>query len=142
MKKTAVVYWSSTGNTEAMAKAIADAVNQNGGEATEIEASAFSADDVSKYDTIAFGCPAMGAEVLEESEFEPMFASVESSLSGKKIGLFGSWGWGEGAWMEDWKDRCVKDGAVLVADPVICQEAPDAVAIAACEDLGKALVTA
>lgn len=142
MKKTAVVYWSSTGNTEAMAKAVVEGVTQNGGDASLIEANAFSEADVAQYDTIAFGCPAMGAEVLEESEFEPMFTSVESALSGKKIGLFGSWGWGEGAWMDDWKDRCEKDGAILVSVPVICQESPDDVALASCNELGKALATA
>ena len=96
--KTAVIYWSGTGNTEAMAKAVAEGAN-----AELFEVSEFSG-NIADYDAIAFGCPAMGAEVLEETEFEPMFASVETSLGGKKIGIFGSYGWGDGQWMRDWKD--------------------------------------
>lgn len=102
-------------------------------------AAGFSAADVAAYDAIAFGCPSMGAEQLEEEEFEPMFASVESSLAGKKIGLFGSWGWGEGAWMKDWEERCRADGADLQGDGVTCQEAPDDAALAACRELGAKL---
>ena len=113
MSKIAVVYWSGTGNTQAMAEAVAEGAKAAGAEVSLLGPSDFSAADVASYDAIGFGCPSMGSEVLEESEFEPMFADVEGSLSGKKIGLFGSWGWGEGAWMEDWKARCEGDGAVL-----------------------------
>ena len=81
----------------------------------------------------------MGAELLEESEFDPMFTEVEGALNGKKIGLFGSWGWGDGAWMTDWEGRCLADGAVLAADPVICQNTPDEDALTACRALGGAL---
>ncbi|MBO5543612.1 MAG: flavodoxin, partial [Oscillospiraceae bacterium] len=88
---------------------------------------------------IAFGCPAMGDEVLEESEFDPMFSAIEGSLSGKKIALFGSYGWGDGKWMRDWEDRCKADGAVLAADSVLANNEPDDDAIAACEALGAAL---
>ena len=80
----------------------------------------------------------MGAEVLEELEFEPMFTAVEGSLSGKKIGLFGSWGWGDGAWMEEWKSRCDTDDADVIST-VICQDAPDEEALAECKALGTAL---
>jgi flavodoxin short chain len=132
--KTAVIYWSSTGNTEAMAKAIAEAAGSE----------LFSVSDfkgkISDYDRVAFGCSAMGAEELDDSEFEPFFASVESELSGKKIALFGSYGWGDGEWMRNWVERMTAAGAVVVGcEGVICQDAPDAEAEAACKELGKAL---
>ena len=138
MSKVAVVFWSGTGNTEQMAKAVAEGAQEAGAEVTVLGPSGFSAGDVASYDAIAFGCPAMGAEVLEEDEFEPMFTAVESSLSGKKIGLFGSWGWGDGAWMEEWKSRCDTDGADVIST-VICQDAPDEAALAECKALGTAL---
>ena len=132
--KTAVIFWSGTGNTEAMAQAVAESAG----------AELFSVSDFSgiieDYDAIAFGCPAMGAEVLEENEFEPFFSGIESKLNGKKIALFGSYGWGDGEWMRNWEERCVANGAVLACDSVICNEAPDADAEAACVALGKALV--
>ena len=102
-------------------------------------ASDFNSGKVAEYDGIAFGCPAMGAENLEESEFEPMFTEVEGSLSGKKIALFGSYGWGSGEWMADWEERSKAAGAVLVTDSVICQEAPDDDAVENCKKLGAAL---
>lgn len=139
MSKVAVVYWSGTGNTAALAQAVADGAAAKGAEVKILGASEFSAADVASYDTIAFGCPAMGAEVLEESEFDPMFTDVEGALSGKKIGLFGSWGWGEGAWMNDWEARCAADGAILAAAPVMCQNEPDDAAIAEAKALGEAL---
>ena len=137
--KAAIVYWSSTGNTEAMANAVLEGAQGAGAEAELIQAADFSADQMDAYDAVAFGCPAMGAEVLEEDEFEPMFASCEAKLSGKRIGLFGSYGWGDGQWMRDWAQRCQEDGALLAADPVIANEDPDADAISACQALGAAL---
>lgn len=139
MSKVAVVYWSSTGNTEAMANAVAEGAKEAGAEVSILETGDFSADQVDDYDAIAFGCPAMGAEVLEEDEFDPMFTSCESKLSGKKIALFGSYGWGDGEWMADWETRCKNDGAVLAAESVICMETPDDEAVEKCKALGKAL---
>ena len=139
MSKVAVVYWSSTGNTEAMADAVVDGAKEKGAEVTLYECADFRPELVADYDAIAFGCPAMGDEVLEEDEFEPMFSSCEEKLSGKKIGLFGSYGWGDGDWMHNWEAKCKEDGAVLVADGVICQEEPDDEAVENCKALGKAL---
>ena len=110
MSKVAVVFWSGTGNTQAMAEAVAE------------------------------GARTKGAEVLEEEEFEPMFASVEGALHGKKIALFGSWGWGGGAWMNDWEARCQDAGVLMQHAPVMCQEAPDDAALAECKELGESLV--
>ncbi len=140
MSNIAVVFWSGTGNTEAMAAAVADGIKEKGAEATVIAASDFSADMMASYDAIAFGCPAMGAEVLEENEFEPMFDSCLSGLSGRKIALFGSYGWGDGEWMRNWEDSCRDAGAVLACESVICQETPDDEAVENCKALGAALV--
>ena len=124
MSKVAVVYWSSTGNTESMANAVADGAKEAGAEVTVFETADFEAAKVDEFDAIAFGCPAMGDEVLEEDEFEPMFSSCEEKLSG---------------WMHNWEAKCKEDGAVLVADGVICQEEPDDEAVENCKALGKAL---
>ena len=132
--KTAVIYWSGSGNTEAMAKAVAD-----GAGAELFNVPDFSG-DVAEYDRLAFGCPAMGAENLEESEFEPFFAENEGKLSGKKVALFGSYGWGDGEWMREWAERVKNDGAVLVNDEgLIVNEAPDDAALADCKALGAKL---
>ncbi len=139
MSKVAVVFWSGTGNTEAMAKAVEEGIKGAGAEAVVVAPSAFDASKVSEFDAIAFGCPAMGNEVLEEGEFDPMFTGIESALSGKKIALFGSYGWGDGQWMRDWEDRCKKAGAVLACESVMANDAPDDSATASCKALGAAL---
>lgn len=140
MSKIAIVYWSGSGNTEAMANAIAEGVQAAGGTADLLGPGDFSADLLDSYQAVAFGCPAMGSEVLEESEFEPMFAALESSLSGRHIALFGSYGWGDGQWMRDWYSRCQDAGAVLAEDEgLICNDAPDADAEDACRALGGKL---
>ena len=139
MSKTAVVYWSGTGNTEAMAAAVADGIKENGGDASLFTAAEFDPKSIVEYDAIAFGCPAMGSEMLEESEFEPMFSSVKGSLGGKKIALFGSYGWGDGDWMRIWEDDCGDAGITLACESVICNEAPDNGALASCKAMGKQL---
>ena len=126
--KAAVIYWSGTGNTEQMAQAIADAAG------AELFAVSDFSGSIADYDRIAFGCSAMGDEVLEESEFEPFFADVEGSLSGKKVALFGSYGWGDGQWMRDWQDRVSGDGAQLFEEGLMANGAPDE---AECEAFGK-----
>ena len=137
--KTAVVFWSGTGNTEAMALSVAEGAKSAGAEVAVFTCDSFNEAMIDDYDSIAFGCPSMGAEQLEEDEFEPMFSACVPKLSGKKIALFGSYGWGDGEWMRSWKEECESAGAVLVSEPVICNEAPDDEAIAACEALGKSL---
>ena len=139
MSKIAVVYWSGTGNTEAMAKAVAEGAKANGAQAELYTAAEFSAGMMDEFDAIAFGCPSMGAEQLEETEFEPMFSGCEGKLGGRKIALFGSYGWGDGEWMRTWEETCDNAGANRVCDSVICMEAPDEDAEAACRDLGAAL---
>ena len=139
MSKIAVVYWSGTGNTEAMANAVADGAKEKGAEVSVIGAASFDAAAAAGYDAIAFGCPAMGSEVLEEDEFAPMFDSVKDALGGKKIALFGSYGWGDGEWMRNWEEDCSAAGAQLACDSVICMDAPDDDAVASCKALGAAL---
>ena len=138
--KIAVVFWSGTGNTEAMADAMAEGAKSAGAEVELFTADAFTIEKLGGVDGVLFGCPAMGNEVLEESEFEPMFASVESRLSGMPVGIFGSYGWGSGEWMEDWKKRCVDDGAKVYGDGVIVNDAPDDEALADCKAYAEGLV--
>lgn len=139
MSKVAVVYWSGTGNTAAMAQAVSDGAAATGAEVKIIPAGQFTKDDVASYDAIAFGCPAMGAEQLEESEFDPMFEDVKGSLSGKKIALFGSYGWGDGEWMRLWEADAKGAGANLACESVMANNAPDDEAVEACKSLGRAL---
>lgn len=139
MKKTAVIYWSGTGNTKQMAEAVLEGMKSAGADAVLLEAAQVDASTFSGVDAVAFGCPAMGSEVLEEMEFEPMFSACKSHLNGKKVALFGSYGWGDGEWMRSWESRCNDDGANLACESVICNEAPDDDALAACRELGASL---
>ena len=139
MSKVAVVYWSGTGNTEAMAKAVAEGIGEKGGEAALLTAAEFSADAMDGYDAVAFGCPSMGDEVLEENEFQPMFDGCKAKLKDKKIALFGSYGWGDGEWMRNWEESCKEAGAVLATESVICNDMPDDDGVENCKALGAAL---
>ncbi|MDO4296525.1 MAG: flavodoxin [bacterium] len=139
MSKVAVVFWSGTGNTETMANAVAEGAQEKGASVDVLGCSEFDASKMAEYDGVAFGCPAMGAEELEDSEFLPMFESCKAALSGKKIALFGSYGWGDGEWMRTWNEECVNAGANMACDFVICNDAPDDDAVAACKALGAAL---
>ncbi len=139
MSKVAIVYWSGTGNTKIMAEEVAAGAERAGSEVTVYTAGDFSPELMDQYDAVVFGCPSMGAEELEESEFEPMFSACEKKLNGKKIALFGSYGWGDGEWMRNWEKTCKDDGAYLITDCVIANEEPDEEAKEACRDLGRAL---
>ena len=133
--KTAVIYWSGTGNTEAMAQAVAE------GAGAELFSVSDFKGNIADYDRIAFGCPSMGDEVLEESEFEPFFSKIESQLSGKTIALFGSYGWGDGEWMRNWVERAVNDGAAVINDEgLIVNDAPGDSDLADCKALGESLI--
>jgi len=140
MSKIAIVYWSGTGNTEAMAQAVKTGAEAAGAEVQLFTPSEFRPEKIGDFDALAFGCSAMGAEELEDSEFEPMFSACESALQGRKIALFGSYGWGDGEWMRTWHQRCEKDGAVFASEDVTCCEAPDDAGKDACAALGRALI--
>ena len=139
MKKTAVIYWSGTGNTEAMANAVLEGMKSAGADAALLTVDQVNTADLGNYAAIAFGCPAMGSEVLEEMEFQPMFDACKNCLGGKAVALFGSYGWGDGEWMRDWENDVKAAGGELVREGVICCEAPDDEAIEACKALGKML---
>ena len=136
METVKIVFWSQGGNTAA----VAEGVQEAGSKAEIINVSDASAADLQSMKGFALGCPAMGAEVLEEMEMEPFMCELEGSLAGKSVGLFGSYGWGDGQWMRDWEERCKAAGAAVVGgEGVICQETPDDGAIASCRALGRAL---
>ncbi len=137
MSKVAVIYWSGTGNTQAMAVAVADGAKEAGANVDLMGCA--DVGNISPYDAAALGCPAMGAEELEDSEFLPMLESIEPELAGKKVALFGSYGWGDGEWMRSWEKRCSGKGIILAAESVLANEAPDDAALAACKTLGKEL---
>lgn len=139
MSKVAVVYWSGSGNTEAMADKVAEGAKAAGAEVEVISADDFAGTDIEGFDGVAFGCPAMGDEELEDSVFQPVFEACEPKLAGKKVALFGSYGWGDGDWMRSWEEKCQNDGVALAVDSVICNEEPDDEAQAACIELGKAI---
>ncbi len=136
MSKMAVIYWSMSGNTEAMASAIAEGARSTGAEVDLMQVSEVSVDQALSYPLLALGCPAMGAEVLEESEFEPFFAQLEGRLSGKKVALFGSYGWGDGQWMRDWQTRTEGANANLYQEGLMVNETPDDAALEQCRAFG------
>lgn len=143
MKKIAIVYWSGTGNTEAMANEIAEELKKNDVEIELLDPNSFTKDSIDSFDGFAFGCPAMGSEELEETEFEPMFESIEKDLSNKPVLIFGSYQWADGEWMEIWQYRCKEDGINLVRDGLIAYDSPDDEALSECRkaalDLSKAI---
>ncbi len=143
MAKVAVVYWSGTGNTQKMAEAVVEGAQGAGADVECFEVDSFSVDQIDGYDGLALGCPSMGAEELEEGSYEPFFAeAVESGkLSGKPVVLFGSWGWGAGAWMETWSERTTEAGAKLV-NTFIVENEPDEEGVQGSKDLGAELVSA
>ena len=136
MKKAAVIYWSGTGNTEAMANAVLDGMKNAGADAVLLTASDVDASAVGGYNAVALGCPAMGSEVLEDMEFEPMFEGCKSALKGKRVALFGSYGWGDGEWMRSWEGRMRGDGCLLFETGLIINLTPDDEGIKQCEEFG------
>lgn len=140
MSTIGIIYWSGSGNTQAMAEAIAEGIKIAGSEADILTVSEISVEDAIKYDKIAFGCPSMGAEVLEEAEFEPFFEDIENRLAGKKIALFGSYGWGDGQWMREWQERAEGKNALVFDEGLIINETPDAEGIDICREFGKKFV--
>lgn len=139
MSNVAIVYWSATGNTEAMANAVADGAKENGAEVTMFDAGDFNAGMINDFDAIGFGCPAMGSEQLEEDLFEPLFEDCQTKLGDKKVVIFGSYDWGDGEWMREWETRCKDNNINLVSPPLIAHLMPDDEAIADCKSIGGTL---
>lgn len=142
MSSIAVVYWSGTGNTQAMAQLVAEGAKDAGAQVDILNTDEFNADKVAKYSGIALGCPSMGTEQLEESAFEPMYEEIKPALGSKAVALFGSYGWGDGEWMRNWAEDCEATGANMIGEPVICCGAPEGEAEDACKALGAALAKA
>lgn len=136
--KVKIVYWSGTGNTEMMANAVCEGASGAGAEVEVIPVSGADASAV-ECDVLALGCPAMGAENLEDGEFEPWYESVKANLKGKKLALFGSYDWGDGEWMRTWQEDAEAAGAVMVADGLIVNNTPDEDGLQLCRDLGAKL---
>lgn len=135
-----VIYWTQSGNTLAMAQAVAKGIEEAGKSVVLTDVSAVTAAELKEVSGFAIGCPAMGAEVLEESQMEPFMMELDSMILGKKIALFGSYGWGDGQWMRDWEDRVNADGASLInGEGLICQETPDEEMLEECAALGRVL---
>ena len=138
MSKAAVIYWSQTGNTEQRATAIAEGIREGGMECDLLNVADTNAGAAAGYDKIALGCPAMGAEVLEEAEFDPFFTELENRLAGRKVALFGSYGWGDGQWMRDWVQRTNDANANIYTDEgLMINETPDEDGLAKCREFGK-----
>ena len=138
MNHIAVVYWSGTGNTEQMAQAVLEGAKESGASSECFSADEFDGTMMDNYDRIAFGCPAMGAEELEEGEFQPMFESCRLKLEGKRIALFGSYGWGDGQWMRDWVQRTEDANANLyTGEGLIINETPDEAGLEKCRSFGQ-----
>lgn len=136
-KNVLIAYVSTTGNTEAMANAIFEGAKSAGAEVCLVNLND-ATPSIDGYDTLLFGSPAMGAEVLEESFMEPFFSGIEGSLSGRNVALFGSYDWGDGQWLSDWTERCINAGAKIVAESLKIHLAPDAEGIELCKKFGEA----
>ena len=132
MGQIVIVYYSETGNTEAMANMVAKGVEAAGATAKVVPVDGFNAEELKGESAFALGCPAMGDEVLEEGTMEPFVAEVEKFASGKKIALFGSYGWGDGEWKNAGAD-------VIGGEDAICADAPDDETEAKLMELGKQL---
>ena len=146
MSKITVVYWSQTGNTEAMANAIGEGIRDSkqeyGKEAEVVEVTSVDIEALKEATVFALGCPAMGDEVLDEGDMEPFVTQVEEFAAGKQIALFGSYSWGDGQWMRDWEERMKNAGATIVdGEGIICQETPDDTVLDICKNLGKKLAS-
>ena len=137
MADVLLVYWSGTGNTEIMAEKIKEGLESSGVSVDYRSVDAIETDEVSQFDKIVFGCPSMGVETLEEDEFEPFFEAVEGSLSGKKVALFGSYGWGEGEWMDAWEDRVKDAGAELFESGLKINSTPSSEEEDECVEFGQ-----
>ena len=141
--KIAIVYFSGTGNTKQMVDALEEGFKNKSVEVDVFESDEFSKDSINTYDGFAFGCPSMGDEELEDSEFEPMYSSIKPKLNGKKVALFGSYGWGECDWMRDWEADAKEAGAVLISEEgLTVNETPEGETCDECKAYGKKIAQA
>lgn len=139
MSKINIIYWSCSGNTEAMAKAMVEGAEAAGGEVKLIQVSGATLEDVKEADVLAFGCPAMGAEELEPAEMRPFMDEANPLLKGRKVAIFGSYEWADGQWMRDWEAEIEGTGAVLIDEGLIAYDYPNEDVLDDCRALGKKL---
>ena len=142
MAKVAIVYWTGSGNTEAMAHAVEEGAQNAGAEVALNFVSDVTADEIASFDYIALGCPASGNEQLEEYEFEPFFEELLPQLQNKKVAIFGSYSWNQGDWMQIWKQRLNDEGIETIAEPVVAYGYPEDDILEECKKLGEALANA
>ncbi|AKA68053.1 flavodoxin [Clostridium scatologenes] len=142
MKNVVIIYWSGTGNTEAMATGVMDGAKSENVNVRLLNVGEAKVEDVLKADAVALGCPSMGSEQLEESEMEPFIESISDAIEGKDTALFGSYGWGNGEWMTDWQERMESYGARVIEDGFIINNEPDEDGIKKCKELGELLARA
>ncbi|HEY8443517.1 MAG TPA: flavodoxin [Clostridia bacterium] len=140
MSKILIVYWSGTGNTEKMAELIGQGAASSGAQVDIKNVALATPDMIDNYDVVALGSPAMGVEVIEEDEMEPFVESIKDKVAGKKLALFGSYDWGDGEWMESWKERMTDYGAI-VADTLIVHLTPEGESEQECVRLGEKLAS-
>lgn len=140
--KLGVIFWTGTGNTEAMANLVAEGAKEAGAEVEVLNVSETDVESALGFDRLALGCPAMGDEALEEGEFEPFYSELKEKLGDKPVVLFGSYSWAEGAWMETWVEDAKTSGLNLVAEGLICFESPEDEKVDACRQLGAQLAQA
>ena len=96
--------------------------------------------DIIDAEVVVLGCPAMGVKELEDSEVIPFIDNNVALMQGKKMALFGSYGWGTGEWMDAWKEQMASLGANLVTEPLIVNEFTDGQDEAICNGYGKKIV--
>jgi flavodoxin short chain len=142
MAKVGIIYWSGTGNTEKMAELIGQGAREAGAEVACKEVSAASQDELANYDIVVFGSPSMGDEVVEESEMEPFVSAAKPGLKGRRVALFGSYGWGEGDWMRTWSEELKSAGISLIGDGLTVHETPEGESADECVAYGRTIAAA
>ena len=134
-----IIYYTGTGNTADMAKYIGEGAENAGADVKlinveEADESAINADFV------AYGSPAVGAEEIAP-ELVEFFEWIKEQSIGKTVGLFGSYDWGQGGWMETWREEMINEGFSIVNDGLIIHLAvDDDEKIEKCKEYGKAIV--
>lgn len=131
-----VVYWTGTGNTEIMAEKIHEGILEAGIEADLKTVDQVLPAEINNYEKIAIGCPSMGIEELEPEEFLPWYEDVEPRLGDKLIAIFGSYGWGEGEWMDYWQGRVKDLGLNLFEEGIRINSTPSSKEAQACLEFG------
>lgn len=135
--KTTIIYWSSTGNTEKMAQLIGKGLTEIAVDVAIKQVSESSCQDIEDSDIVLLGCSAMGVEEIDTSEMEPFIKTNGEAFVNKKVALFGSYGWGDGEWMQDWETMMSDLGASIEVDSLTVNEMPVGDSELNCIEFGK-----